>query len=180
MGRFETALHWTLNWEGGYSNNPHDKGGETNKGITKSVYDGYRTSHKLQIRSVREIETAEVQAIYTRFWDASKAGAFDLPLAMTLFDTAVNFGPGRAIQFLNKTICKASSTKVTAQTLRCIKALAENKAEQAVVARKICQLRIEYRHARVKADRTQERFLKGWLRRDTSLRVEIDRLTSSV
>lgn len=34
-------LDFILNMEGGYVNNSFDKGGETNKGITKITYDNY-------------------------------------------------------------------------------------------------------------------------------------------
>lgn len=38
---FDKMLKFVLLREGGYSNNPNDKGGETNKGITYQIYNSY-------------------------------------------------------------------------------------------------------------------------------------------
>jgi lysozyme family protein len=35
---FDKALSFVLSWEGGYSNDPDDPGGETNFGISKRSY----------------------------------------------------------------------------------------------------------------------------------------------
>ena len=35
---FETAVNTTLQYEGGYVNDPNDPGGETNFGISKKAY----------------------------------------------------------------------------------------------------------------------------------------------
>ena len=35
---FEEAMTFVLHYEGGYVNNPHDPGGETNYGISKRQY----------------------------------------------------------------------------------------------------------------------------------------------
>lgn len=42
---FEKMLKFILQREGGYSNDPTDLGGETNKGITHGTYDAYRRSN---------------------------------------------------------------------------------------------------------------------------------------
>jgi lysozyme family protein len=44
---FNKALSFALRWEGGYSNHPNDRGGETNFGVTHAVYRAYRVSHRL-------------------------------------------------------------------------------------------------------------------------------------
>jgi lysozyme family protein len=87
--------------EGGYSNNPADRGGPTNYGITEQVAraSGYRGDMRLMPRQVAE-------AIYkARYWqqphfdqvaDRSKA------IAEELFDTGVNMGVGTAVKFLQR------------------------------------------------------------------------------
>ena len=57
---FEKMLKFVLQREGGYVNDPHDLGGETNKGITHNTYNSYRKSKGLQTRSVKYITDDEV------------------------------------------------------------------------------------------------------------------------
>ena len=41
---FDAAVSYVLKWEGGYSNDPDDPGGETNFGISKRAYTRTLTS----------------------------------------------------------------------------------------------------------------------------------------
>lgn len=105
MDILQKALSFTLRWEGGYSNHPSDPGGETNKGIIKTVYDAYRDSHKLPRQSVKLITDKEVYDIYSKqYWIASGADKIaDPKLAVSVFDMAVNTGVSRAIRYLGLT-----------------------------------------------------------------------------
>lgn len=49
---FKKALAFVLKWEGGYSNNPNDKGGMTFKGITQTTYNSYLKSKNLQPKAI--------------------------------------------------------------------------------------------------------------------------------
>ena len=101
---FEKMLKFVLQEEGGYVNDPHDRGGETNKGITHTTYDSYRKSKGLPTRSVKNITDDEVRDIYyNNYYKASGADKLDNPqLSLYVFDTAVNMGVSRAKEFLNK------------------------------------------------------------------------------
>lgn len=101
MGDFERALPIILRFEGGYVNDPDDPGGETNFGVTKRVYDGWRRARGLPIRSVRFIAPEEVASIYkTNYWLAAKCDKMSWPLCLIHFDGAVNTGVKRATQLL--------------------------------------------------------------------------------
>ena len=101
---FEKMLKFVLQEEGGYVNDPHDRGGETNKGITHTTYDSYRKSKGLPTRSVKNITDDEVRDIYyNNYYKASGADKLSNPqLSLYVFDTAVNMGVSRAKEFLNK------------------------------------------------------------------------------
>ncbi len=92
-----------LDREGGYTNNPADRGGETKYGITVAVarangYDG----------PMRSLPLAEARDIYRRlYWlrprfDAVAARA--PALAAKLFDIGVNMGPPVAAAFLQRAL----------------------------------------------------------------------------
>jgi lysozyme family protein len=89
--------------EGGYVNNPADRGGETNWGITAAVARaaGYAGA-------MRALPRETAAAIYRRrYWvtpgyDRVEARAPDL--AAALLDTAVNMGPVVATGFLQRSL----------------------------------------------------------------------------
>ena len=99
---FRKALDFVLSMEGGYSNHPNDLGGETNFGITTSVYNAYRKQKNLPSQSVKHISSEEIEEIYfKKYFLASGADKItDHKLALIHFDTAVNMGISRANNFL--------------------------------------------------------------------------------
>ncbi len=100
--KFKKALDFVLLMEGGYVNHPADSGGETNFGITKSVYDMYRKSKNISLQSIKNITSDEVEEIYyKKYYLPSGADRLnDEPLGLIHFDTAVNMGISRAGSFL--------------------------------------------------------------------------------
>mgnify|MGYP002856268277 CR=1 FL=1 len=98
---FKKALSFVLKWEGGYVNNPSDKGGATNKGITQGTYNSWLVSQGKQRKDVKFISPAEVEEIYyKRYWLAAKCNTMSKIFAVICFDTAVNMGVGRVQEFL--------------------------------------------------------------------------------
>jgi lysozyme family protein len=172
---FEKALKFTLKWEGGYVNNPADKGGATNKGITQRTYDAYRKDKKLPLRSVRSIINAEVEDIYfSRYWLPAQCDELPTPLSTSVFDTAVNYGVARALKFLQQAMGVKQDGRWGEPDRAALK-----QADARTLAVQICDLRIARRYARVKEDQTQKVFLKGWLNRDNALRKLVGGSTAS-
>lgn len=166
---YEVALAFTLTWEGGYSNDPADLGGETNFGITQSTYNAYRAKLGQSSRSVKEIAEAEMKDIYRRqYWGTAQCGRMAPPLAVAMFDTAVNFGVGGAIEFLQEVLGLVVDGDWGAKA-----EAAFLKNNGIATALKLCDARISYRNQRVSQDQSQSRFLEGWLNRDTALKVMI-------
>lgn len=98
---FNQALHFVLNQEGGFVNDPDDKGGATNKGITQGTYDSYRKAHKKQLQTVKNIADAEVSDIYyNNYWLKAGCDKMTPIFAVISFDTAVNMGIGRVKEFM--------------------------------------------------------------------------------
>lgn len=102
---FKPSLALVLAHEGGYVNHPRDPGGATNQGVTQKVYDNYRRLKVLPQRSVRHIETHEVEDIYYRhYWKLVDGDNLPAGLDYATFDFAVNSGVSRAGKFLQRVL----------------------------------------------------------------------------
>jgi lysozyme family protein len=103
MTPFEKALKHTLGIEGDFSNHPLDSGGATRYGITEQVarqwgYDGDMSALPLGL----------AKRVYKhQYWDLIKLDDIALiapPVAFEMFDTSVNCGQARAVQFLQRAL----------------------------------------------------------------------------
>jgi lysozyme family protein len=175
--KFERCLRFVLKWEGGVSNDPADRGGLTNRGITQATYDRYRRAKGLPLQSVVKMTEPEMREIYYRFyWLPVKADEFPYPLALAVFDTGVNMGVGTAIKLLQRAINDllpkvrwvAVDSVLGEQTLRAAKSLDPKR-----LALQLCARREERYYAIVRANPTQQKFLRGWLNRLNDLRRSI-------
>lgn len=104
MSDFKKALKRVLKHEGGYVNNPHDKGGETNYGITVGTARQYGYTG-----SMRTIPMSVVEDIYkAKFWDTLNLDdickKYGFALAFQLFDAGVNHGLGNAKRLLQRAL----------------------------------------------------------------------------
>lgn len=98
---FEKTLKFILQHEGGYVNNPNDKGGATNKGITQTTYNAWLHSKWQNNKDVRHITDAEVREIYyNNYWLKAGCNKMSEKFAILAFDTAVNMGVSRVGEFL--------------------------------------------------------------------------------
>jgi lysozyme family protein len=166
-----------LKWEGGVSNDPADRGGLTKWGVTQATYDRYRKAKGLPLQSVVKMTEPEMREIYWRFyWQPVKGDEFAYPLALAVFDTGVNMGVGTAIKLLQRAINDllpqakwiAVDGVLGEQTLRAAKSLDPKR-----LALQLCARREERYRAIVRANPTQQKFLRGWLNRLNDLRCSI-------
>lgn len=147
---YNKALKFVLKWEGGYVNDPDDKGGATNKGITQGTYNGWLKSKGLQSKDVKFITSDEVAKIYYQnYWLKAKCNTMSKFFAVICFDTAVNMGVSRVSQFLKYAEYKDPDKFLLARTAK-------------------------YREfAKVPS---QAKFLRGWLNRVNNLKEFIKTL----
>jgi hypothetical protein len=82
------ALTFVLKWEGEYSNDPADPGGETKWGISKRAYP------KEDIKNLSRERALEIYA--NDYWFAAGCDSIPFPYNVAVFDTAVNCGVSRA------------------------------------------------------------------------------------
>lgn len=108
MGDLSKCLPVTLQFEGGFSDNPKDPGGATMRGVTLATFRHYHPG--ATVEQLKAISMADLQAIYRDgYW--APIGGDNLPAGVDLaaFDYAVNSGPGEA----KKAIAAASANSMT-------------------------------------------------------------------
>lgn len=168
---FETALAFTLYFEGGYSNHPADFGGKTYKGIIQSVYNEYRQQRGLPPLDVTQMSDTELMEIYQTYWQNSEADKMNPALSVVMFDTAVNFGTNNAITFLQQALGLPQTGRFDEATRQALKI-----GDHRNTALQIINERIIYRYQRVQETRSQMAFFHGWLSRDYSLWSYVQKL----
>jgi lysozyme family protein len=168
----ESALAFTLKYEGSYTNNPRDNGGATNYGITQRVFDAWQIKHGEPTEDVRDISMDTVNAIYEHdYWLAAHCDSMPDKLAMVVFDTAVNSGVGHAMRALQTCLGIGPDGAWGPRTLAAIKAL-DDDSEKTLVASYIDHRR-DYCEDIVERNPGQSIFLRGWLARCDALEKEV-------
>lgn len=170
MSMPDRALRIVLNAEGGYANEPLDRGGPTNLGITQRTLDGWRRYHPEFPASVRELTVDHARAIYDRqYWQAAGADAMPWPLSLVVFDMAVNSGPGKAVEYLQRALVTFGARIAVDGGFGPMTQAALRTALQTVgplqIALRHIDLRREFYRAIVRNNPSQGRFLRGWLKR---------------
>jgi lysozyme family protein len=92
---FDRAFDMVIGQEGGYVDDKADPGGETNFGISKRAYPNL---------DIKALTLAKAKEIYFRdYWVPADCGYIvDEPMAILVFDCAVNQGVSRAKQIAAK------------------------------------------------------------------------------
>ena len=91
---FTAAAEFILKWEGGYTHDPDDPGGETNFGISRKSYPNLDIANLTRERAIE---------LYQRdFWNAMGCDALVYPLDIIAFDTGINCGVPRTKKWINE------------------------------------------------------------------------------
>jgi len=136
---FTKCLDFTLQYEGGFSDNPHDKGGATNMGITHVTLAAWRHA-AVTTQDVRNLTRGEAADIYKAcYWDHVRGDELPASIDLAVFDYAVNSGVTAAIRTLQ------SILGVTSDGILGPKTLAEaNNANAKAIAQAICEHRLNF------------------------------------
>lgn len=161
--------------EGGYSNNPSDRGGETMYGITVAVArdNGYQGDMRDLPRSLAETIYRDRYINVPRF---DEVAAINAKVGEEVIDTGVNMGPHRAAEFLQRWL-NGFNTEGTHQELfvdgrigpMTLEALSRfldkrGKEGEAVLLRGLNGTQANRYLELTEANKTQRTFLYGWVR----------------
>jgi len=151
MSHFDRAIISVLFHEGGYVNNPHDPGGETNFGISKRSYPNV---------DIKNLTKDEAIAIYRRdFWQ-SCYDKMPYQIAAKVFDMAVNMGVSTAHKLLQRAAQVTPDGIIGSKTLAAIAGFSVG-----ALLDNITIEQIKYYKSVVHNRPTSAIFMAGWERR---------------
>lgn len=170
-----------LRREGGYVDDPDDKGGATNYGISLR----YARGVGLDLNGDGVVDgediclvTPEIAAeLYKQdFYHKPRIDRLPDLVQPIMFDWAVNSGPPRAIGGLQEVLTLAGwkcdiDGVIGPQTIRACQEAATQMGPLLVNA--LSEYREEFYRRIVERDPSQGRFLKGWIRRAREFRMEV-------
>jgi len=165
MSTYAKALRFVLRWEGGFVDDPDDRGGRTNKGVTQRVYNKWLENQSQPGKDVLNISDNEVSVIYEQnYWLRAKCDRLRDSLDMAQFDTAINMGVNRAIKILQQAVGADVDGRFGPNTQ---KACDDCDIGTALIM--YCDIR-EGLYRRFATVPRQAKFLKGWMNRLNDLR----------
>ena len=169
---YDHCLGLILHHEGGYVNHPKDPGGETNKGITKRVYENWCIEQDLFQKDMKDLKISDVAPIYKQnYWDRCKCDSLPDGVDLCVFDFGVNAGTGRGARFLQKCVGAVADGAIGPNTLRQVDEWVAMRGEEDLI--------VEYSERRrnyYKRLKTFSTFGKGWLRRVEETELEAFKL----
>ena len=160
IANWKDAYAHLIKSEGGYVNDPHDRGGETNLGVTKKAWAAY-LKRDIEDGEMAALTPEAVEPFYKEmYWDRVRAD--DLPdgVDYLVFDFAVNAGPGRASKFLQQAVGATADGVIGPGTLAAVRNFS---AEELI--NRFSEVKKEFYEGLVEKDPSQSRFINGWLNR---------------
>jgi lysozyme family protein len=165
MADFELAVARVFKNEGGYVNDPHDSGGETNFGITRR----YLQSVGRPCDDMKSYTQDQAKEEYRRWWDTYQYDLIeDNTLATSVFTAAVNIGQTQAIKLLQR-CCNAMLIKPLLQVDGVFGLQTEGAVNTCADINRLLYLfrnsRADFYRSLVdKNPKQYKRFLAGWLK----------------
>lgn len=149
---FQRAVAAVLVSEGGYGNDPNDRGGVTKFGISQRAYPG---------ESVANLTEDRARALYWRdYWLAARCDVLPPALAVMVFDAAVQHGVVSAVRLLQHVL----NTEIDGQLGPITRAAAETAAAHDGAMSNVLDMAV-LRVLRYASLPTFARFGRGWVAR---------------
>lgn len=154
-----------LKWEGGFVNNPMDKGGPTNKGVTIATFTAYRKLKNQPpptVDDLKNISDAEwMDILRTYYWNKWKADNLECQYTANLLVDWVWASGIYGIKYPQQVLGVTADGIVGRNTLLALNECADRKE----MFQKLWDRRKAHFEAIVEHNPSQRIFLKGWLNR---------------
>lgn len=154
-----------LKWEGGWANDPADKGGPTMKGVTIAVYTAYRakkgkkTPTQQDLKNITQEEWADI--LKTMYWDRWKADQINSQSIANLLVDWVWASGVYGIKHPQRVLGVKDDGIVGPKTIAAI----NNYPDQKALFNKLWLRRKQHFISIANARPANKKFLKGWLNR---------------
>lgn len=171
-----------LQHEGGYVNDPNDRGGETNMGITIATWRAYASGDlgiEATSNTLRNMTKEQAEVIYyNHYWEPKGFCKLEsTKIALMIYDWTIT--SGRAITQIRKMLHNEYNINLVVNNtmdddmIHCINAI----EDQGQLLSRIAEIRKEYYRSLTITDgepNSQVRFLNGWINRvNDCLRIDI-------
>lgn len=146
--------------EGGYVDDPDDRGGPTHFGITQATLSEWR-GEQASRQDVRALTEDEAREIYRhRYLEEPRIDELPARLQPLLVDSAVQHGTGLAVRWLQEAAGTTTDGVIGPVTLEAVR-----DAPVPDLYRQVLAKRIRYYGWIISNDHSQARFALGWMRR---------------
>ena len=163
---FYSTIPLVLKYEGGFADNPNDRGGRTNMGVTQGFLDTYKERAGVNVDDVRYLKEEDAIELYRTEWNIYGFGKLDNSNAMKLvYDFAVNSGPLVAIKHLQRILNSKGKNLAVDGYIGENTNRAVNSVDEKWLVREIQKARAEHCDRIVDQDPKQREFIKGWFNR---------------
>jgi lysozyme family protein len=151
---FEDIIEKVLEHEGGYIDDPTDRGGETKYGISKRAYPD---------ENIKELTIERAKELYKRdYWDRFRTADLPNRIRHIYVDMCINMGGGRAIKILQEACNSKNAEKIDVDGGI---GPATIKAASNLEPFRLRAYRVMFYAELVMKKPEQERFWVGWFRR---------------
>ena len=154
--------------EGGYSDNPNDKGGPTMCGVTLSTFQHFFGAN-MTVSDLQAMTDEQFAEVVKEYWDSAQGDNInDQQVAQALIDWIYNSGQDTPIKAVQGILIGPITGFLGTITLANI-----NKADPATLCNAICDARVKFYNDLAEETPSDEEFLDGWLRRANLFRYQI-------
>lgn len=167
-------MEFTLRWEvgnkpnGGYTDDPDDPGGRTKWGISAFSHPGL---------DIANLTPEQATKIYSdEYWDKSGSDEIPFPFCTAVFDTAVNLGNSRALNWSKPLIVTDPVPGPYDYNMTKVRYW----IKQAKSVREFLDMRKKFYYDRINIDPRSAKYLKGWLNRCSDLQKFVDQNTDPI
>ncbi|TGD73487.1 hypothetical protein E4634_10680 [Mangrovimicrobium sediminis] len=188
MASFDEALALVLRHEGGYADDPADRGGETYRGVARKIHPQWPGWRRIDAKKGKSgfpgsldsdatLQKAVAEFYRENYWAPIRGDQLpDNALAQEMFDTGVNMGVRRAVRFFQSALNLLNRNQknyedlvvdgwLGEKSLAALAKLMRGDDSPRFLLKLLNAMQAEAYMDIMRNDPTQERFARGWLER---------------